>query len=264
MYTMDLMVPELAYFFGFAQTDGHLRQGTRNRGSLSIGLSSKDRWILEQFVPLIPFNSSVHDRVADTNFKAAYHSSTLTVHALEFRTELNRLGIPYGRKSHLVNYPSAPCSEVDYFRGVIDADGALGITGKGFPFMSVVFVNEGLAYTYIAFLSKLLGKTKTTSRDKDGLFHLSVYKEDAQLLANTLYYTGCLALPRKVAKAREVSAWVRPVNMLLKPAQPRWTAAEDNFIVNKSLEEAVATLQRTEKSIRTRLVVLGSNVRHTI
>jgi hypothetical protein len=40
--SLDLTKPVHAYLYGLIQTDGHLSQGTRNRGKLQIELSYKD------------------------------------------------------------------------------------------------------------------------------------------------------------------------------------------------------------------------------
>lgn len=65
---INLEVPDYAYLFGFIQTDGHLYTNTRDRGRLSIEVSKIDEDILWAFKSLIPFNSSITERVRVTNF----------------------------------------------------------------------------------------------------------------------------------------------------------------------------------------------------
>jgi hypothetical protein len=52
---------------------------------------------------------------------------------LEARQAFIDLGPPVGRKSQIVRPPALPFSEVDYLRGIIDADGSVGFTASGLP-----------------------------------------------------------------------------------------------------------------------------------
>ncbi|MGW3505667.1 hypothetical protein ACWDMY_34110 [Streptomyces globisporus] len=55
----------------------------------------------------------------------------------EARATVNGLGLPYGRKSRKITPPRVEFSRRDYLRGVIDADGSVGHTGQGLPFVSL-------------------------------------------------------------------------------------------------------------------------------
>lgn len=45
-FRMRLSDPWVSYFVGLSQTDGHLRETTRNRGRLSIELGRRDEDVL--------------------------------------------------------------------------------------------------------------------------------------------------------------------------------------------------------------------------
>ncbi|MFF1479315.1 hypothetical protein ACFVYD_17430 [Streptomyces sp. NPDC058301] len=49
MTFMDLEDPRYAYMFGFLQADGHLAQGTGQKGRLTVEISYRDIGILEEF-----------------------------------------------------------------------------------------------------------------------------------------------------------------------------------------------------------------------
>jgi len=75
----------------------------------------------------------------------------LTVYDLNFRNALIKLDMVYGRKSYSINLPKSELSEKDYFRGVIDGDGSLGLTSNGYPFVSLVTSSEAFAEAYLNF-----------------------------------------------------------------------------------------------------------------
>lgn len=253
--SLDLTIPEHAYMFGFLQADGHLYETSRNRGKLQIELNEADEIILTCFAELISSPSSITRRTRRTNYAAVHSSVTLCVYDKHFRDTLKSLGLPAGKKSDLVQPPQAPFCEIDYFRGVLDADGSLGITGNGFPFVSLVTASEKMARGFLAFISERVGKAKAVSRNKrDGVYNIVVYKEDAQKLASCLYYQDCLSLPRKKESANSLLAWIRPASMRKIDFQKKaWTKDGDNYILEHSIAESCCALGRTSKSVKVRL-----------
>ena len=252
-YHINLNDPATAYMFGFLQADGHLYANSRNRGRLTLELNTSDKWILEQFASLIPFYSSIKTRTRTTNFQEAYSSVVWSVHNQSFRDALICRGFLTGRKSDRVAAPNGEYSEIDYFRGMVDADGSVGKTANGFPFLSIVTSSDEFASHYNAFLRERVGCRKKIERNKrDNIFNITVFKEEAQTLAAILYYDGCLALPRKYAKTLEVAQWERPANMK-KMNRRVWCGEQDAYILTHSVEEAAHFLERTEQSIKMRL-----------
>ncbi len=251
---MNLSSPQYAYLFGFIQADGHLRRIKGQKGSLAIELGWQDKCLLEKFAELIPYFSSVTERTRKTNFKDAYKSAQWTVYSFEFRQQLIALGMPEGQKSSVIAPPQVNFSKLDYYRGIIDADGALGLTANGFPFLSLTTDSTALAKGFISFIEEVTGKLKTTSRNiRDGVYNVAVYKEDAQVLTASMYYKGCLGLPRKIEKARQVTEWVRPHSMKKIDNRKFWSSEEDSFILSHLIKESMTVLGRSEKSISLRL-----------
>jgi hypothetical protein len=259
IWLMNLTDPSYAYLFGFIQADGHLRRGKGNKGQFVLELGVQDKGLLEKFAELVPFYSSVRVRTRTTNFKAAYESAVWQVSNLAFRRGLVALGLPEGRKSGLIQPPPGSFAPADYYRGLIDADGALGLTSNGYPFLSLTTDSEALAHSYLKFIETITGKAKTTTRNvRDAVFNLNIYKEDAQQVVKVLYYPHCLALPRKLAKAQQVINWQRPEAMKKIDGRKRWTATEDQFILAHSPRESMQQLGRSSQSISLRLWRLRS------
>ncbi|MBW4649699.1 MAG: hypothetical protein KME06_13560 [Kastovskya adunca ATA6-11-RM4] len=251
---INLEKPHYAYLFGFIQSDGHLYNNTRNRGCVSIEINKKDEHILWFFKNLIPFNSSIVERVRKTNFSCSHTSVTWRVYDKRFRDYLELWGLESGSKSESIKLPSCSFSKVDYFRGLIDGDGSLGLTSKGFPFLSLVTSSSYIAIEYLELIKQITGKTKSCNKNtRDSVYNLVVYKEDAQGLVRHLYYDGCLALTRKLIKASEVLSWSRPPDMKRVNNRKLWTPEEDQFITTHSVECSMKVLGRSRNSVELRL-----------
>jgi hypothetical protein len=161
---LDLARPEHAYFFGFLQCDGHLSENTRNRGRLSVELSIRDVALLERFQELVPYPTSITARTRSTNFMKRHTSAIWTLCALEARRELIELGLPVGKKSRIVQPPAGPFSTNDYLRGLVDADGSVGVTSLGLPFVSFTTASEDLRDFFLCHSAKTYQDSPVTSR----------------------------------------------------------------------------------------------------
>jgi hypothetical protein len=252
---MDLAVPEYAYMFGFLQADGHLQQGVGRKGKLSVELSARDVELLREFQRLTPYNSNIAERTRCTNFAASHTSATWTLCSLEARSRLNELGLPYGRKSETIAPPRSVFSRRDYLRGLIDADGSVGFTSQGFPFVSLTSASSAIAACLRDYARDVTGAERLLKRNaRDGIFNVLYVKETAQALAADLYYPGCLSLERKRRAADSLSSWVRPAAMRAAHTRRRWNEHEDRLLLKlNSPMSAAAVLGRTTQSCNLRL-----------
>jgi hypothetical protein len=252
---IDLTIPEHSYLFGFIQGDGHLYRNPRlgRKGQLSIELGAEDRRLLEAFQQLVACYSSVNDRQRDTNFREGHVSSVWSVCNLRFREELVRLGLPSGRKSGTIAPPTVDHSDVDYVRGLIDADGSLGLEAHGLPFIALTTSSVTLATAYQDFLHLITGKRKLQGRNqRDSTYNIMVWKEDAQAVVSRLYYPACLPLHRKYRKALELLAWVRPAGMRRVENRRSWSPDQDAYVLSHAVEESMSFLKRNRNSVTLR------------
>ncbi|MFH9072301.1 hypothetical protein [Streptomyces alboflavus] len=251
---MDLEVPEYAYMFGFLQMDGHLSAQSRDRGRLTVEISARDSGILREFQRLTPYNSTITERTRSTNFAETHTSATWSLHSLEARTTLNQLGLPYGRKSKVVGPPSVAFSPRDYVRGIVDADGSIGYTGQGLPFISLTTASTAVAHCFSHHTHALTGAHRTLTRNtRDGVYNILYVTETAQALAANLYYPGCLALERKQSSAMSVMRWARPAGSKVKAPRIRWTPDEDKrLLAAPTLKHAASELGYSPSACQTR------------
>ncbi|MDA2936337.1 LAGLIDADG family homing endonuclease [Patescibacteria group bacterium AH-259-L05] len=262
MRYINLKIPEHSYFFGFVQMDGNLNKPFRKRdkGRLRVEIGEEDLHILETFQELFPnVYSSITSRVRDTNFKINHRSYTFNVYGTNFREEINKLGLPYGKKSEIISSPRGRFCERDYIRGLIDGDGSLGLTGQGFPFISLTVKSEKLKEYFLDVVERITGEKKKLKRNKrDNIYNIMINRERAQKLISYLYYPSCLALNRKLKKTKIALQWKRPKHMK-RVFQKFWEAWEDEYILNHIIEESCEFLKRTDNSVRKRLWRLKNN-----
>ncbi|WP_405931437.1 hypothetical protein [Streptomyces sp. NBC_00827] len=252
---MDLEDPNYAYMFGFLQADGHLAKGPGQKGRLTAEINARDIGILREFQRLTPYNSSITERVRSTNFAETHHSATWTLCSLEARTKLNQLGLPYGRKSKTITPPRDEFSRRDYLRGVIDADGSVGYTGKGFPFVSLTTASTVIGAYLCHYARGVTGAERIIKRNtRDDIYNVLYTMEVAQSLAAHLYYPGCLSLERKRTAADSLTTWARPADMRAAYAKRTWNEREDRILLELNSPKAAAeALGRTTQSCNLRL-----------
>lgn len=252
---MDLTLPEYAYMFGFLQADGHLHQGPGRKGRLSLEISARDIDLLRRFQELTPYYSSISGRTRSTNFAETSHTAVWTLCSLKARTLINELGLPYGSKSKDIHPPRSEVSHRDYLRGLIDADGSVGYTSKGFPFVSLTTASTAIGTYLCRYAKGITGAERAIKRNaRDNIYNVLYMMELAQKLAAHLYYPGCLSLERKRSAADSLVTWRRPGNMRAAHTQRRWTDAEDRVLLKlNSPKLAAQALGRTAQSCNLRL-----------
>jgi len=262
MKYINLKIPEHSYFFGFVQTDGNLNKPfeRRDKGRLRIELGKEDLHILKSFKQLFSsVYSSITNRTRDTNFKAHYRSYTFNIYDLKFRKELYKLGVPHGKKSKDISFPKDNFLERDYIRGLIDGDGSVGITGKGFPFISFSVKSEEMKGYFSDIIEKVIGERKRLNRNKrDDTYNIMVNREKAQKFIKYLYYPNCLALKRKLKKAKIALKWKRPKS-IKRRLRKFWEEWEEKYILTHTMEESCDRFKRTKSSVKNKLWDLKIN-----
>jgi hypothetical protein len=264
----DLMDPNWAYFMGLLHTDGHMRD-KNSGGRIEISLAEDDHIILDMLQKLFGGSVKYYKRTG-YSFANSKDISRLVINHSYIRNELNINGMPYGAKTKTIVPPTIPFSEFDYWRGVIDGDGSIGFSHQNknriIPYISFATISEGFKDAFIAFIEKITGKTKISLGQKlrpnrtHKMFSVKANNEDAVKLTSLLYYDGCLALPRKLKIAREVSSWIRPDDMSI---HQEWDAKKDQIVIDNTTRKATEILGRSLNSIchrRTRLRANGTKL----
>jgi hypothetical protein len=249
----DLRDPASAYVFGFMQADGHHYAGRGKKGSISIEIKGQDADLLRAMQKVLPWPTSISFRTRSTNFKESADYTKLALYALPGRMRLLELGLPCGRKSASIAPPPEPFSHSDYLRGLFDADGSVGFTAKGIPFLSIVTTSPAIAEFTCAEILRTTGANRASRpNNRDGVMNIMVANDPAAVLARWLYQDACIALARKQAAGLAVAAWKRPADMRPWGARIRWTPDEDAIALRMSVPEAARELGRTVQSVNMR------------
>lgn len=256
----------LNYIIGFLQGDGHHSESTRNRGKIRLELNHRDLDVLEKIKTIISphLNVSITSRIRDTNFKNNSHQTTLTICNFNFRTAIKPY-VPVGHKSHNIEPPlTLPnFSKKDYIRGLIDADGSIGISKENRPFISLCVSSEKIKEFLIRDIEQITGIKKEMNRNKrDNVYNIMLNNEEAIIYAKYLYSESTLYLDRKHKEYLKLISWVRKDNQKKRNfIIKKWNSDEDNIVMNNTytLEEKITMLKRTKQSITIRIWRLSNN-----
>jgi hypothetical protein len=187
----DLSDPANAYVFGFIQADGHHSAGKGRKGRISVEIKADDVKLLHDMQQVIPWRTSITVRIRTTNFSpSAHRTAVLGMNMLEGRARFLELGLPVGRKSAIIAPPTEPFSHSDYLRGIIDADGSVGFTAKGWPFISLVTASPAIAEFACAEILQITGAARTArpnARD-----NVMIASDPAAKFARWLYEDACI------------------------------------------------------------------------
>lgn len=231
--------------------DGSLVNSSRGRGRFSIELNKTDCHLIDEFADLLAVKSSISSRTRNTNFKEDYESYSLIIFNKDFRKELESYGFPSGKKSNKIKIPNCGMSVKDFWRGVIDADGSLGLTSQNFPFISLTTKSEHIKNEFIDLIETITGKKKNVNRNKrDDIYNIMLTKESAVALIKYLYEGSEIYLKRKFAKAVDIIKWERPKG---SGVFSKWTESELDFIQNNTINDSVKKLKRTKMAILAKL-----------
>ncbi len=251
---IDLETPEHAYFYGFALTDGHLSETTRNRGKFQLEISIRDKNILYQMKDFFNVNTTYRERKKITKFSKnkKYETCILSIYDFNFRHELKSYGFPVGKKSYIASPPNTNFNEIDFVRGLLDGDGSVGFTKQNLPFISFTTKSESLKNYYVDFLYRYLNiKLNPHLNTRDKIYNIMINCYSAQRLYKLLYYPSCICLDRK--KNDNILNWKSKSGRIRLYKRNKWTAEEDNFILTHDIQTSIKELNRTEKSINIRL-----------
>jgi len=269
---LSKLTPEQKYYLiGFLQGDGCHSKSTRNRGKVVIEISKRDEDILnkiESFLSPI-WNCGFGSRARDIQINGYNYTNkdfvSLCVCDVSFRSEIQAY-VPIGKKSNIL-IPPCDNSQLDqvkhYLRGYMDADGSIGLTNRSpqIPFVSFTVSSEQIKSFIVENIFLVLGIEKRLNRNqRDNLYNIVLYREDAVEYAKYLYSNSELHLNRKYEKFGEVQRWQRTIPRR-KGRKKSWLPYEDFVILsdNYSVAEKCVLLKRTKQSINTRIWRLTSS-----
>lgn len=255
---LDKFDPEhKQYLIGFLQGDGSLSNGKGNKGKLTVEISDRDKDVIDWMVSLgWGCNIGEFNRLRDTNFSKDSSSIGFRICIKSIRDSIGKY-VPVGRKSDTISVPMDISSDLvhHYLRGFLDADGSIGLTSLGIPFVSFATVSESLKNFILRDIKETIGfEMRINRNNRDNIFNITLFRENAVEYSRRLYNEASVYLNRKFEKYLEVQQQIRLVPKRLG-VQKRQLSYEDLIVLSSdfSMEEKIKLLERTDKSIKTRI-----------
>ena len=152
-------------------------------------------------------------------------------------------------------------NKIAYIRGLIDADGSIGITKTGKPFVSFCTKSEFIKDYYFEFIFNTIGYTPIVNRNqRDSIYNIMIMGSRAQILIKTIYENASIALDRKSNGAKKALLWMRDDTLRKESHPKRWNEEEDKYILSHTITESIISLKRSIKSIIIRKFRLKNNI----
>lgn len=225
-----------SYLFGLFGTDGTIRSDESNTHITGLTLELVDQDILIKIQNTCS-NCVLSERIRNTNFKNDYHSYLLYCHDKDLIQWFEQAKIPIKNKTDLIQVPLIPYSKSDFWRGVIDGDGSLGMkTVEKQPFISLTIKSEMLKNSYCDYIFDLTGFKPTCNRNKrDNIYNITLHGEKAIKVLDNIYKDSDIYLDRKYRTYLIIKDWTKQSMKGVKKVP--WTKMEENDLITLSIED---------------------------
>lgn len=192
----DVLTPDAAYWCGFLFADGSI--GRRSgQPDVSVALTASDRAHLEKFRSFLGSTHTI------TSLSARRHGDYMSRPAVRFSVrsqrladrlcELGRYGVPLDRQL---------ADSRDFWRGVVDGDGTVGVYSGGA--CCKVVGSERLMRGFADFIGDLAAPRKVSVRPHRSIYQVSTGWSVAERVVLRLYGGTATSLERKAVAAAKI------------------------------------------------------------
>lgn len=203
------LTDEAKYWVGFLITDGCV--STTHGNSVILALAPRDVEHLEKFrlflktdIPISRNKGGGICVIGSNRPMIRKPSLRVSVSSKRLVETLTDLGVT-PRKTFTASAHNSLISSVDFWRGVIDGDGSVGICKNGSPFISVCGASTVLLGQFADFAGSVIGRrVKVSKAVNDNVWQCALGGPTARTLAGVLYRSAKVFLDRKHAKALQV------------------------------------------------------------
>jgi len=195
----DELTPVAAYWIGFLFADGSVSKD-KQRNSVSVRVSERDR---EHLVKLRAFLRSTHTIGTAPAGNYGGYRSRPSVRFSVTSAQLAERILSLGRYGGSIN--ATLVESRDFWRGVVDGDGSLGILANGYAHFSLVG-SRRLLEAFLLFLRSNDLDAKMTIRPHKTIFQVATAGYTAEKIVCLLYDNADVVLDRKAATATEIVA----------------------------------------------------------
>jgi hypothetical protein len=199
----DVITDESAYWIGFLFADGSADK--KKQWWISARLTASDRGHLAKLRDFLGSTHPITECPAG-NFGgyASKPSSRLKVPSVHLARRLLELGRYTGDiPLELTNIPLELTNSRHFWRGVVDGDGSLGVTSKGFPEFQVVG-SRRVMDAFLDFLRREAAAARMTVRPSKSIYTVATAGHTATRVIRLLYGDASVGLERKANIARAI------------------------------------------------------------
>ena len=198
----DEETPDVAYIIGFLAADGCV---SKKDNTVSLGLSSVDREILEKFRSLIG-GRPIDDYITSDG----YNVSKWTVASKKIKDKLAEYNI-VPQKTFTFTFPSKLKREnyIHFIRGYFDGDGSVSTAGPSAIRWQICATNQNVLVEIVNYLYKEYQIPKTSvlcseKNRKSPIYYIQYSTVPTRLIYSILYPENCIYLQRKKKKFDEI------------------------------------------------------------
>jgi hypothetical protein len=200
MYTLTIPERFDAYWVGFLLGDGCVyRQDGQPRG-LKVQLHSRDREHLEKLKRYL--HTDIPIRTVPPNDRTSDEAVYLKVSRIAIAERLIEQGIN-PNKSLSATVPNGLEWDRDFWRGLLDADGTIGLV-ENKPYLAL-YGTYDVCESFIAYVKKVFGEsfTKRKPYKNRTIYKAAFSKRAARRILKHLYQEDDMVLDRKAVLAKE-------------------------------------------------------------
>jgi transposase-like protein len=197
--SFDELTPDAAYWIGFLFADGSVSSCGQS-GTVSVRISECDR---DHLVKLRAFLGSTHTISAGPAGNYGGYPSRPSARFSVRSARLAQQLLSLGRYEGPIN--DTLIQSCDFWRGVVDGDGSLGILATGYAYLGLVGSHRLLEAFLLFLKGNGLGARMTIRSDKT-IFQVATAGYTAEKIVSFLYRNAEVALDRKAASAARIAA----------------------------------------------------------
>jgi len=195
----DELTPGAAYWIGFLFADGSVRHRGKS-GIVGLRVSERDR---DHVVKLRSFLGSTHAISAGPAGNYGGYTSRPSVHFSVTSARLTQRLLALGRYEGPID--DTLIWSRDFWRGVVDGDGSLGILASGYAYFGLVG-SRRLLEAFLLFLRRNNLGARMTIRPDKTIFQVATAGYIAEKIVALLYGNATVALDRKATAAAKIAA----------------------------------------------------------
>ena len=198
-YFSNINTYNKAWLLGFLASDGTIR---KERNSIKIGLSAKDKEILEKIKEEVKIERDIKEYTTNNGFDIV----ELEWSSAKQKQDLAKYGIIPNKtyfENHLPNFDNDNLT-LAYILGYFDGDGSISISKEGYLRFRLCCYRDEFLKDVDNFLKKKYNNTSSLSKDPNRqMYELSISTFYAKDIFKDMYALNSLHLNRKYQKYLE-------------------------------------------------------------